>query len=130
MTPEPMDPAPTQPPDDANDDPSLPAPTETETAANAGEDPIPACPPVTVAAANRANATAREDPEAAPGPAVTPDAGADLPGYFVTAADRLLDSAYGDHVHDNAGTHLQGGFSDDALWQRRWRRMAQIATTR
>jgi hypothetical protein len=45
MTPEPMDQAPAQPLDDANDDPSLPAPTETETAANAGEDPIPACPP-------------------------------------------------------------------------------------
>ncbi|KAI2510018.1 hypothetical protein MHU86_4444 [Fragilaria crotonensis] len=130
MTPEPLDRTPAPTPEDDNDDPSLPAPTDTETAADAGEDPIPACPPVTVAAANRANATAREDPEAAPGPAVTPDAGADLPGYFVTAADRLLDSAYGDHVHDNAGTHLQGGFSDDALWQRRWRRMAQIATTR
>ncbi|KAI2506100.1 hypothetical protein MHU86_8331 [Fragilaria crotonensis] len=130
MTPEPLDRTPAPTPDDDNDDPSLPAPTDTETAANAGEDPIPACPPVTVAAANRANATARDDPEAAPGPAVTPDAGADLPGYFVTAADRLLDSAYGDHVHDNAGTHLHGGFSDDALWQRRWRRMAQIATTR
>ncbi|KAI2507266.1 hypothetical protein MHU86_7102 [Fragilaria crotonensis] len=130
MTPEPLDRAPAPPPDDDNDDPSLPAPTDTETAANAGEDPIPACPPVTVAAANRANATARDDPEAAPGPAVTPDAGADLPGYFVTAADRLLDSAYGDHVHDNDGTHLHGDFSDDALWQRRWRRMAQIATTR
>jgi hypothetical protein len=124
-----MDQAPTQPPDDANDDPSLPAPTEPETAANAGEDPIPACPPVTEAEANRANADAREDP-AAPGPAVTPDAGADLPGYSVTAADRLLDAAFGDHVHDNDGTHLHGGFSDDALWQRRWRRMAQLATTR
>ncbi|KAI2504762.1 hypothetical protein MHU86_9698 [Fragilaria crotonensis] len=130
MTPEPLDRTPAPTPDDDNDDPSLPAPTDTETAADAGEDPIPACPPVTEAAANRANATAREDPEAAPGPAVTPDAGADLPGYFVTAADRLLDAAYGDHVHDNAGTHLHGDFSDDALWQRRWRKMAQIATTR
>ncbi|KAI2494157.1 hypothetical protein MHU86_20389 [Fragilaria crotonensis] len=90
MTPEPLDRTPAPTPDDDNADPSLPAPTDPETAANAGEDPIPACPPVTVAAANRANATAREDPEADPGPAVTPDAGADLPGYFVTAADRLL----------------------------------------
>ncbi|KAI2493422.1 hypothetical protein MHU86_21121 [Fragilaria crotonensis] len=130
MTPEPLDRTPAPTPDDDNDDPSQTAPTDTETAANAGEDPIPACPPVTVAAANRANATAREDPEATPGPAVTPDAGADLPGYFVTAADRLLDDALGDHVHDNDGTHLHGDYSDDALWQRRWRRMAQIATTR
>ena len=131
MTPEPaLDQAPPPTPEDDNDDPSQPATMAPETAANTGEDPIPACPPVTAAAANRANAKAREDPEAAPGPAITPDAGADLPGYGVTAADRLLDSAYGDHVHDNAGTHLQGGFSDDALWQRRWRRMAQIATTR
>ena len=130
MTPEPLDQAPTPPPEDDNDDPSLPAPTAPEMAANAGEDPIPACPPATAAAATRANATAREDPEAAPGPAITPDAGADLPGYTVTAADRLLDAAFGDHAHDNDGTHLHGGFSDDALWQRRWRRMAQIATTR
>ncbi|KAI2490761.1 hypothetical protein MHU86_23808 [Fragilaria crotonensis] len=75
MTPEPLDRAPPPSPDDDNDDPSQPATTAPETAANAGEDPIPACPPVTVAAANRANATAREAPEAAPGPALTPDAG-------------------------------------------------------
>ena len=90
----------------------------------------PACPPVAAAEANRANAAALEDPEAAPGPVVTPDEGADLPGYIVTEADQLLDTAYGDHVHDNAGTHLNGGVANDALWQRRWRRMAQLATTR
>ncbi len=119
------------PPDDDNDDPPpVPAPADPEPVANAGEAPTPACPPATATAATRANAADREDPEAAPGPAVTPDAGADLPDYFVTAADRLLDAAFGDHVHDNDGTHLQGGFSDDALWQRRWRRRAQIATTR
>ena len=130
MTQEPQDPDPTLPPDDDNDDPPVPAPADPEPVATAGAAPTPACPPATAAAATRANAADREDPEAAPGPAITPDAGADLPSYNVTAADRLLDSAYGDHVHDNDGTHLQGGFSDDALWQRRWRRMAQIATTR
>ena len=128
MTPEPQDLAPTPPPEEPGDPASAPA--DTEPVVTADEAAIPACPPVAAAAANRANATALEDPEVAPGPVITPDAGADLPGYVVTAADRLLDTAIGDHVHDNAGIHLDGGVATNALWQRRWRRMAQLSTTR
>ena len=39
-----------------------------------------------------------------------PDEGADRDDYTVTAADRLLDSGYGDHAHTNDGTHLNGGY--------------------
>jgi hypothetical protein len=62
-------------------------------------------------------------------PVITPDEGADLPGYQATAADCLLDAALGDHVHDNDGTHLHGGFTNNTLWQRCWQRMVQLATT-
>ena len=125
MATEPLGPAATLPPEEPGD----PAP-DTAPVATADAPEIPACPPGAAAAANRANATVLEDPEAAPGPVITPDVGADQPGYVVTAADRLLDTAIGDHVHENAGIHLDGGIATDALWQRRWRRMALIATTR
>ena len=47
---------------------------------------------------------------------MSPEDGADLTGYYLTPADRRLDEAYGDHVHDNAGLHLDGGVADDADW--------------
>jgi hypothetical protein len=56
---------------------------------------------------------------------LAPDVGADLPGYSITDADRKLDEVYGDHVHDNDGTHLSGGINDDRLWQRYWQQIAQ-----
>ena len=70
------------------------------------------------------------DPAAPPPLTVVPDVGADLPTYILTEADKLLDSIYGDHVHDNDGTHLDGGIATDRLWQRRWTRMRQLSTTR
>ena len=57
---------------------------------------------------------------------VVPDVGADLPGYTLTQADKLLDVVYGDHIHDNDGTHLDGGVADDGVWQARWRRLVQV----
>ena len=54
-----------------------------------------------------------------------PDVGADLPGYRITEADCRLDGIYGDHVHANDGTHLDGGIQDDETWQRRWKRVVQ-----
>ena len=35
----------------------------------------------------------------------------------------LLDEVYGDHIHQNDGTHLTGGISDDPQWQEYWRRL-------
>ena len=45
----------------------------------------------------------------------------DLPGATIAAADRLLDTVYGDYVHQNSDQHLDGGIADDALWQNYWR---------
>jgi hypothetical protein len=47
----------------------------------------------------------------------------DLPGAIVSDADRMLDKVYGDHVHENPGTYLNGGIEDDAMWQRYHRRL-------
>jgi hypothetical protein len=70
-------------------------------------------------------------PPAGPPPmASTMEVGADLPGHKSTPADFLLDSVYGDHVHPNDGRHLDGGYSDDPLWQSRWLRMVQLAPIR
>jgi hypothetical protein len=91
---------------------------------------VPAAADAPAAAMPAANTQAAEGQEAPPAMEITPDDGADLPGYAPTAADCLLDSVLGDHVHDNAGTHLRGGIADDAKWQLRWRRVAQLATTR
>lgn len=44
----------------------------------------------------------------------------DLPGATISEVDRMLDEVYGDHVHQNPGTHLDGGISDDKLWQEHW----------
>jgi hypothetical protein len=47
----------------------------------------------------------------------------DLPGAIISEADRMLDKVYGDHVHQNPGTHLNGGIEDDAMWQGYHRRL-------
>ena len=44
----------------------------------------------------------------------------DLPDFFITDVDRMMDGAFGDHVHQNDGTHLMGGIADDAVWQARF----------
>jgi hypothetical protein len=35
----------------------------------------------------------------------------------------MMDRVYGDHVHHNDGTHLDGGISDDTTWQDYWKRL-------
>jgi hypothetical protein len=44
----------------------------------------------------------------------------DLPGSFLSKADQMMNTVYGDHVHQNPGTHLTGGIADDAIWQEHW----------
>ena len=39
----------------------------------------------------------------------------DLPGYIVTDVDRKLQEVYGDYIHQNDGSHLDGGIADDAF---------------
>jgi hypothetical protein len=62
---------------------------------------------------------------------VTPDAGADLPGFRATDADLRLKAVYGDSVHRNDGTHLAGGLDrqTDKLWQSRWTRLVQLTSS-
>jgi hypothetical protein len=47
----------------------------------------------------------------------------DLPGTTISDADRLMDKVYGDHVHKNPGEHLDGGITNDQMWQDNWRQL-------
>jgi hypothetical protein len=44
----------------------------------------------------------------------------DLPGATITNAGRILEEVYGDYVHQNLGEHLDGGITNDAMWQGYW----------
>jgi hypothetical protein len=41
----------------------------------------------------------------------------DLPGYEVTVTDLKLMDVYGDYIHQNDGSQLDGDIKDDAAWQ-------------
>ena len=41
----------------------------------------------------------------------------DAPGYVLTLEELRLREVYGDWVHGNPGTHLDGGITDDGMWQ-------------
>ena len=54
---------------------------------------------------------------------------ANLQGFTPEHAYLLLQGFYGDFLHHNYESHLEGGILDDALWQHRWRRLAaQLAS--
>ena len=54
---------------------------------------------------------------------------ADLTDFTPERVHLLLQLVYGDFPHYNNGSHMDGGVPDDALWQRRWRRIyAQSAS--
>ena len=44
----------------------------------------------------------------------------DVPRYIPTPEDLPLREVYGDWVHGNPGTHLDGGVKEDGLWQGWW----------
>ena len=48
----------------------------------------------------------------------------DEPGYTLTPEDLHLREVYGDRVHVNHGTHLDGGVREDSEWQAWWRDLA------
>ena len=63
------------------------------------------------------------------GDATPPEENSDLPGFTPERAHLLLQGAYGDFPHHNDGSHLDGGISDNAAWQCRWRQLvAQSAS--
>ena len=98
-----------------------------------------------MASAARAEASEEQDPEGAEegededgetprggpvevicvgGGATPPEEKSDLLGFTPECANLLLQGVYGDFPHHNDGSHLDRGIADDAVWQRRWRRLA------
>eukprot|EP00957_Ditylum_brightwellii_P186304 14184653-Ditylum_brightwellii.AAC.1 len=53
-----------------------------------------------------------------------------FPNNQLTAADRLLISVYGDTVHNNDGSHLDGRIGDDKDWQQYWRDLTALPSQR
>ena len=49
---------------------------------------------------------------------------AHLPDFNPERVHLLLQGVYGDYLHSNDGSHLDGGVADDAIWQRRWHQLA------
>ena len=47
-----------------------------------------------------------------------------VPGYVPIPEDLRLQEVYGDWVHGNPGTHLDGGIAEDGTWQGWWRDLA------
>ena len=48
----------------------------------------------------------------------------DLPDLAPEHVQLLLQGFYGDFLHHNNGLHLDGGDLENAIWQRRWHRLA------
>ena len=53
-----------------------------------------------------------------------------MTGYAPTPEDLRLREVYGDWVHGNPGTHLDGGISEDGRWQKWWRDLAVMPPCR
>ena len=52
------------------------------------------------------------------------EGGADLQVFALAQAHQVLVKVYCDHLHQQDGTHLEWGVSDDDIWKWRWRRLA------
>jgi hypothetical protein len=50
----------------------------------------------------------------------------DLPGAVISEADLKLLDVYGDYIHQNDGTQLDGGVKDDGAWQERWQKLIAL----
>ena len=53
-----------------------------------------------------------------------------MPGYVPTPEELRLREVYGDWVHRNPVTHLNGGVKDDSAWQAWWRDLAVMSSRR
>jgi hypothetical protein len=40
----------------------------------------------------------------------------DMPGATIDTVDQMMDNIFGDHVHHNDGSHLDGDIADNASW--------------
>ena len=52
------------------------------------------------------------------------------PGYTLTPEGLHLRDVYGDWVHANPGTHLDGRIEDDVAWQALWHDLAVMPSRR
>ena len=52
-----------------------------------------------------------------------------MPRYVLNPEDLCLQEVYGDWVHRNPGTHLDGGVKDDSAWQA-WRHDLAVIPSR
>ena len=53
-----------------------------------------------------------------------------VPGYTSTPENLRLREVYGDWIHANPGTHLDGGVRDDSAWKAWWRDLAVMPSRR
>ena len=60
---------------------------------------------------------------------IVTEVGADLPSYILTETDKLLDSVYGDHPHQNDGSQLDGGVASNNFWYKHWKLLIQYNPT-
>ena len=70
----------------------------------------------------------QDDTEEQEGPTELPIG--DLPGAVISEADRKLLDVYGNYIHQNDGSHLDGGIADDAEWQDRCRKLVVLPAQR
>ena len=54
----------------------------------------------------------------------------DMPRYVPTLEDLRLREVYGDWVHGNLVTHLDGAIKDDSAWQAWWRDLMVMPSRR
>ena len=54
---------------------------------------------------------------------------ADLLRFTPERAHLLLQVVYGDFLHHNDGSHLDGEITDDAAWKSHWRRLAALSAS-
>ena len=66
------------------------------------------------------NERRRGDPDATGDTADGEGESVDVPGYVPTPEELRLREVYGDWVHGNPVTHLDGGVKDDSAWQAWW----------
>jgi hypothetical protein len=54
----------------------------------------------------------------------------DLPGAVISEADLKMKEVFGDYVHQNDGSHLDGGIKEDGAWQEQWRKLIALPSQR
>jgi hypothetical protein len=89
--------------------------------------PTPPSPSTEAADDLDADDDANQPAEEAPKSRILPDEGTNFQTYVPTEADKLLNNVFGDHIHDNDGSQLDGNIEDDRIFQKYWRQVAGIS---